>query len=86
MNLPSHEWPRHFTPEQKIALIEKDIAACEKGEQDHIDCPYCGQRTMKGDTLCCMTIGKAVRAILQRQVTGELAETADRIAEVISRN
>jgi len=86
MNQPSHEWPRHLTPVQKIEAVQREIQLCEEGKQDYIDCPYCGQRTMKGDTLCCLTIGKAVRAILQRETTQELAEVADRIAEVVSRN
>lgn len=72
-----------FTPEQKVQFVEQQMDACERGDQHYIECPYCGLRTERGDVLCCWTLGKAVRAILQRQVMKELADNAERIAEAV---
>ena len=74
---------RPETGDEKIAAVEREIAACESGRQQFIDCPYCGERTNRGDLLCCLTLCKAVRAILQRQTTQELAGKAERIAEAV---
>jgi len=89
-----------MTPEDKIDFIEKQIANCEAGKSDVIICPYCGGRNYrpashvvsidglieKPEPLCCLTFGKAVRAILQRQATQELADNAARIAEKVAQN
>lgn len=72
-----------MSPEEKIENIEKQLGAIEDGRTNVLNCPYCGVQTKQGEVLCCMTMGKAVRAILQRQTTGELAEKAERIAEAI---
>lgn len=71
---------------QKIPYIERQITSIELGVAASLKCPYCKATTAKGETLCCMTMGKAVRAILQRQVAQELEDTAARIADAVSRN
>lgn len=75
-----------MTPEQKIASIEAQIAACERGATNIITCPYCDEQNKQGQPLCCETFAKAAMAIIQRQGTHELVEHAERIAEQVSRN
>lgn len=74
-----------FSPAEKIQRVEQQIQACEKGQQEYIDCPYCGERNHRGELLCCMTFAKACRAILERHTSQELAEAAERIAEALDR-
>jgi hypothetical protein len=72
-----------MTAEEKIEYIAKQIAAIERQATNTLNCPYCGEQTVFGALLCCMTMGKAVRAILQRDTQQELAQHAERIAESI---
>ena len=59
------------------------MRACEQGKQDHIDCPYCGLRTQREEALCCLKLGKAARAVLERWTAKDLEEKAERIAEAM---
>lgn len=75
-----------MTPDQKIANIEAQITACEKGHTNTITCPYCGEQNREQFPLCCEKLGRAVAAILIRKDVQEKAEMAERIAEKVSAN
>jgi hypothetical protein len=51
---------------QKILFIENEMRAVERGAALDLDCPYCKSRITPADPICCLTFGKAVRAILHR--------------------
>ena len=75
-----------MTSEQKIAYVEKQIAACKQGRQNSINCPYCDSQNIEGNPLCCDLLGRAVAAILIRQDMKAKAEHAERIMEKVQSN
>jgi len=72
--------------DQKIAYVEKQITACEKGRQNTINCPYCEAHNREGEALCCEKMGRAVAAILIRKDVQEKADHAERILEKVAQN
>ncbi len=71
---------------EKLASVESQINACERGEKGVIHCPYCEQDNSPGDSFCCEKLMGAAMAILHRKETAEALELVDRIAEKVSRN
>jgi hypothetical protein len=57
-----------MTPKEKIAYIEIQVRACERGEINALVCPYCGDLHTKGAPLCCGTFAKACSAVIGLQV------------------
>ncbi|MGD0630978.1 MAG: hypothetical protein ABR987_16745 [Terracidiphilus sp.] len=74
-----------MTPEEKISNIEDQIKLCEKGELRGILCPYCGlQNTETDHKLCCAEMGLVVWAIMRRQATNEVVDSAKRVADAVA--
>jgi len=74
-----------MTPNEKIADIESQIKLCERGELRGILCPYCGlQNEETNEKLCCADMGITVRAILRRQATNEVVDSAKRVADAVA--
>ena len=68
---------------QKILFIENEMRAVERGAALDLDCPYCKSRITPADPICCLTFGKAVRAILHRWTLQETADRVERIREAM---
>lgn len=83
-----------MTAEQKIENIECQIDDLMRARRigvrpygkGSIHCPYCDSTHVEGEPLCCNSMGRAVAAILLRKDVQEKAETAERIAEKVTRN
>jgi len=75
-----------MTAEQRIAYVEKQIAAVDQGRQNTLNCPYCDAQNLPGDPFCCLTFGRAIAAIMIRRDMREKADEAEKIAEKVSRN
>jgi len=56
-----------MTAKEKIAYIEIQVRACERGEINALVCPYCGDLHTKGAPLCCGTFAKACSAVIELQ-------------------
>jgi hypothetical protein len=57
-----------MTAKQKVAYIEVQICACERGEINALVCPYCGELHAKGAPLCCETFTKACAGVIALQL------------------
>jgi hypothetical protein len=75
-----------MTSEQKITYIEKQISACEQGRQNTINCPYCDEHNIEGNSLCCELFARVVAAVLVRKDDQESADKVERILEKVQSN
>jgi hypothetical protein len=66
-----------MTATEKLAYIEVQIRACERGEVNALVCPYCGELHAKGAPLCCETFAKACAGVIAaRSHRGNIHSTA----------
>jgi hypothetical protein len=66
------------TAEQRIACVDEQIDAIQRGLRDTIGCPYCGKLNRR-EAVCCLLLAKAIEAVLEaRELAGRLA-LADQI-------
>lgn len=76
-----------MTPDEQIAYVEKQMRAVERGATDTINCPYCKSQLRQEDgRICCLTMGKAVQAILRRWASKDVLDNAARVCEAAQRN
>ena len=70
-----------MTSEEKIANVNAQLDAIIEERTNVLHCPYCETNNQQGEELCCMTLAKAIEAILDRKHVHDLAQLAARIAD-----
>lgn len=66
-----------MTPEEKLVNVESQVVLVQRGEINAIACPYCQGIVPAGTTFCCITLGKAVSAVLDRQESDDRLRIAE---------
>lgn len=75
-----------MTADAKVANVEAQIAALERGATDVLNCPYCRAQTSFGEAFCCRLMAAAALAVLDRKEQSERADLLARISDRASRN
>jgi uncharacterized OB-fold protein len=57
-----------MTATEKIAYIDIQIRACERGDVTALVCPYCGELHAKSAQLCCETFTKACVEVIETRL------------------
>ena len=72
-----------MTPEEKLAEIWRQVHEIRnEGAPQIIACPYCHGRIVEGeDEMCCGTMARALKAVLDAADQCELVEQAQRIRD-----
>lgn len=74
-----------MTPEEKIENVRAQLDAICEERTNTFHCPYCGGNTVTGsESLCCLTLAKALDAILDREEFVDQAYLAARIADRVN--
>ena len=48
----------------KLAKVAQQVAAVCDGDNFTIECPYCGKINIQDGNFCCVTLKRAVKAVL----------------------
>lgn len=75
-----------MTPSEKISHIAQQIADIRAGHTKSLECPYCGQFNHTAQEICCDTLKKCVKAIIDHEDTVAEIKLQEAIAEACSVN
>lgn len=75
-----------MTAEERLAYIEKQVAAVDQDRQNTLNCPYCDSQNLPGEPFCCVQFGRAIAAIMIRRDVREKIDHVERVMEKVSRN
>jgi len=75
--------PEYQAGMDKLAFVREQMAAMWRDhEEKEISCPYCLSVVPVGSPVCCETLQRAVKAVLEAQDIVDKLETAKRIHEI----
>lgn len=74
-----------MTAQGKLDFVTNQLHKMQTEGPAPLECPYCGTSNAPGADLCCMTLGKAVRAWMQRITVQQTAEVATRVLEAMDK-
>ena len=53
-----------YEAQGKLARVAQQVAEVCDGDAFTIECPYCGKINIQDGNMCCMTLKRAVKAVL----------------------
>ena len=71
------------TAEEKLSSVDAQLTLIEHNRLDRFTCPYCFLETENGQNFCCVKLGAAVEALVQRKESQEALDQIARIADKI---
>ena len=70
-------------PEERIEYVAAQLKAVRENRTNTVTCPYCDASVLEGEPICCMTMAKAMEAVLHRWDEFEGMDLAARIADKV---
>jgi hypothetical protein len=75
-----------MTPSEKITYVSQQIVDIRAGHTKSLECPYCRQFNHPDQEICCETLKRCVKAIMDHEDTVMEIKLQEAIAEACSVN